>query len=82
MKFSYGLNYLGVRYGWKDKELYRLPFERNNKTFGLKFIKPVFIGSTKCYNLQRNKITINRLKILTEKVDWDLEIVKDKDCPF
>ena len=82
MEFNYGLTYDRTMYGWKDKQLYRLPFIRNNRAYGLKLIKPVMVKSTICYNLQRKKITINRIKLMTEKIDIVIEIVKDKDCPF
>lgn len=82
MEFSYGFEYLGVKYGWYKKDLYRLPFESKLRYYGLKLIKPIYIGSTMCYNLQRKKITLKRIKLLTEKVNYNVEIVKDNDVPF
>ena len=82
MEFKYGFEYLGVRYGWNKKQLYRLPFISNNRSFDLKEIKPILIGSTTVYNIQRNKLTINKLKQRTESVDWYVKILKLEDCPF
>jgi len=82
MQFNYGFIYHGVRYGWNKKQLYRLPFERNNRTFQLKKIDPIIIGCTTCYNIQRNKLTINRIKHLTTSVDWYIEEKKENFCPF
>lgn len=83
MQFNFGFTYNGVRYGWSKKQLYRLPFNKGFRNYNLKLIKPVIIGSTTCYNLQRNKVTISRVKILTEKVDWKVLVeVKSDYCPF
>lgn len=82
MKFKYGFEYLGVRYGWKNKKLYRLPFERCLKSYGLKEINPIIIGSTTCYNIQRHKLTINKIKRITTNVDWSVSVLSEIDCPF
>lgn len=80
--FYNGFIYKNVRHGWKDKKLYRLPFDRNNRTFRLKEIPKYCFKSTIVYNVQRTKLTINRLKTLTVKVNWEVDIIKDDDCPF
>lgn len=82
MQFKYGLIYMGVQYGWYKKQLYRLPFTRNKRSYNLKLINPIVIGSTTCYNLQRNKITIKRIEDLTTKIDWFVETVTENYCPF
>lgn len=82
MEFKYGFEYYGVRYGWNKKQLYRLPFSRNKRTFGLLQVNPLLIGSTVVYNIQRNKFTINKLKQRTTQVDWTAEQVQEQDCPF
>lgn len=82
MKFNYGFEYMGVRYGWSKKQLYRLPFIRSNRSYDLKLISPIVIGSTTVYNVQRNKITINRIKSFTKTVNWDVEVLEIPDCPF
>jgi len=82
MQFNYGFEYKNVKYGWNQKQLYRLPFYNSKRTYQLKLIKPIVIGSTTCYNIQRNKITINRLKTLTEKVNWVVDYPTENICPF
>jgi len=42
MQFKHGFIYMGVRYGWNKKQLYRLPFNRNLRHYDLKLIKPMF----------------------------------------
>ena len=82
IEYGYGFTYKGVRYAWKNKKLFRLPFERNKRTFGLKEI-PQYVFKTTCvYNIQRDKLTINKLKERTEKVLWNLEVNIENEMPF
>lgn len=80
--FTEGFIYKGVRHGWKDGKLYRLPFERNIRTFKFMEIKPFVIGSTDCYNVQRDKITRDRIEEKLETVNWSIDIYVEPDCPF
>jgi len=82
IEFKYGFIYKGVRYAWKNKKLYRLPFERNLRTYRLKEIPQYVFKSTQVYNVQRSKLTINKLKFLTEKVDWNIQTIVEDECPF
>jgi len=82
MEFKYGFTYNGTRFGWKNKKLYRLPFEANNRSYGLKEIKPLLTGTTICYNIRKNRFTINALERMTEEVDWKVKVIKSEDCPF
>lgn len=82
MQFEFGFIYKEVRYGWKEKQLYRLPFEKNKRTYGLLIIPQYVFKSTQVYNVQKTKLTINRLKNLTKKVNWNVDIVEHSDLPF
>ena len=62
MCFTKGFIYKEVRYGWKNKKLFRLPFTRNKRSFGLKEIPFYVFKTTIVYNIQRDKITILSLK--------------------
>ena len=79
IEFKYGFIYKGVRYAWKDKKLFRLPFERNLRTFGLKEIPQYVFKTTQVYNVQRDKLTILKLKERTVKVDWYVNVVVEVD---
>jgi hypothetical protein len=80
--FKYGFIYKGVRYAWKEKVLFRLPFERNNRIFKLKEI-PQYVFKTTCvYNIQRDKLTILRLKEKTTRVDWNVDVFVEDAIPF
>ena len=82
IEFKYGFVYKEVRYAWKDKKLFRLPFERNLRTFGLKEIPQYVFKTTQVYNVQRDKLTILKLKERTVKVDWYVNVVVEDEIPF
>jgi len=81
IEYKYGFIYKGVKYAWKNKKLFRLPFERNNRTFGLKEVPQYVFKSTQVYNIQRDKVTILKLKERTGIVNWSVEKLID-DIPF
>jgi hypothetical protein len=80
--FKYGFMYKEVQYGWNNKKLYRLPYMKNNKSYGFKEIPFYCFKTTIIYNVQRTKLTINRLKIITTPIDVKIEIIESSDCPF
>ena len=82
IQYNYGFIYKGVRYAWKNKKLFRLPFERNKRTFGLKEVPQYVFKTTQVYNIQRDKLTILKLKERTEKVNWNVEILIEDEIPF
>lgn len=75
MCFTKGFIYKEVRYGWKDKKLYRLPFTRNKRNFRLKEIPFYVFKTTIVYNIQRDKMTILKLKERTKNIDWKINII-------
>ncbi len=80
--FKYGFTYKEVKYGWNSKKLYRLPYVKNLRSYGLKEIPSYVFKTTTVYNVQRVKLTINRLKGLTEEVGWKVSVIEASDCPF
>jgi hypothetical protein len=80
--FKQGFIYKGVRYGWKKGKLFRLPFERGKRTFGLKEIPMYVFKSTPLYNVQRDKRTYNKLKEKTVCVTWSVDVFVEDDIPF
>ena len=80
--YNYGFEYKGIRYVWKSKKLFRLPYTKNLRSYGFIEIPKYCFKSTIVYNIQRTKLTQNRLKELTKKVNWTREFLIDDDCPF
>lgn len=80
--YKYGFVYKDVRYVWKCKNLYRLPYVNNNKSYGFMEVPKYCFKTTIVYNIQRNKITINKLKQITKKINWSCDFINYKNCPF
>lgn len=82
IEYNYGFEYKNVRYAWKDKKLFRLPYIKNNRSYKLKEIPQYVFKSTQVYNIQRDKITIKKLKEKTSKVDWKIDVFIKNEHPF
>ena len=82
LQYDCGFEYKNIRYVWKDKKLFKLPYIKNNRSYVLKEIPMYCFKSTIVYNIQNDKVTINKLQLLTKKVDWTADVIIDSDCPF
>ena len=80
--FAYGFEYKEVRYVWKDKKLFRLPYVKNNRSYSFKEIPIYCFKTTLIANIQKTKLTLNRMKTLTKKVDWSIDVINHSDLPF
>jgi hypothetical protein len=82
LHYKYGFEYKSIRYVWKDKKLFRLPYTKNNRSYNLKEISFYCFKATIVYNIQKTKLTINKLKFLTSEVNWTLDANVIIECPF
>ena len=80
--YRFGLSYKGVIYGWKNKKLYRLPYTKNKRSYNLKEVPFYVFKSTTVCNLQRDKVTFNKLKFLTEEINMEVESFEEDFLPF
>lgn len=80
--FKYGFTYKGVNYGWKNKKLYRLPYIKSNRNYSFREVPSYVFKTTTVYNVQRTKLTINRLEALTKSIQFTVVTIEDSDCPF
>lgn len=80
--FRYGFEYKSVSYGWKDKKLYRLPYTKDLRSYSLKEIPFYCFKSTFVYNIQRTKLTINRLKNMTKEINVNVDVFEQDLTPF
>ena len=80
--FPYGFEYKEVRYVWKDKKLFRLPYIKNKRSYSFKEIPIYCFKTTLIANIQKTKLTLNRMKTLTKKVDWSIDVINHSDLPF
>jgi hypothetical protein len=82
IQYSYGFEFNKVRYAWKEKRLFRLPYVKENRSYGFLEIPEYCFKSTTVYNIQKTKKTINKLKKMTKEVDWNYSFIDSEDCPF
>jgi hypothetical protein len=82
LHYKYGFIYKGIEYAWKDKKLFKLPYTKKNRSYSLKEIPFYCFKATIVYNIQKTKLTINKLKLLTSEVNWTLDVNVINDCPF
>jgi len=82
IKYKYGFEFNGFLYGWKDKKLFRLPIQKEKRFYSLKEIKLIKVGNKNGYNVGRVKKSIKQLESMTIFINYELQTIKDKDCPF
>lgn len=83
LEFQYGFELDGKRYGWKGKELYRLPFDSpTGYKYGLKKLTLVDIGNKKGYAFGGMRKTAEQLKSITKRVDYVINNGEHPDLPF
>lgn len=82
--YKYGFEYKGMTFGWKNKELFRLPSTKNKRSYSLKKVPLITVGNKKGYRIVRDKKTIEQLMELTETINYKYVVngKNDDDCPF
>lgn len=80
--YRYGFIYKDVTYGWKNKKLFKLPYVKNNRSYQLKEIPLNCFKSILVVNIQRQKLTINKLKQLTYEINRSITSYLDDGVPF
>lgn len=80
--YKYGFEYNGILYGWKNKKLFKLPYVKDKRSYQLKEIPLYLFKATFVANIQRKKLTLNKLKFLTEEINYKLETIEASECPF
>jgi hypothetical protein len=80
--YKYGFVYKDVKYGWKDKKLYKLPYAKNKRSYALKEIPINCFKSTLVANIQKEKLTINKLKKLTFEINYSVVSCVENEMPF
>ena len=80
--YKYGFEYKGVKYGWKEKKLYRLPYVKYNRSYSILEIKFYCPKTTLVANIQRVKLTFNRIKEMTTEINIELTSYISSDLPF
>lgn len=84
IKYTKGFIFNGVIYGWKDKDLYRLPQVIGKRFYPAFKCKPYTNDKQENigYYVGRKRKSISQLRDMTVSVNFERQIIKDKDCPF
>ena len=79
IKYKYGFEYNGKIYGWKNKELYRLP-----QMIGDRFYSKIKCAKwgDKGYYLGADRKSHKQLKAMTYYINHEEEVIDHHDCPF
>jgi|GEM_PF-4614339 len=78
MRYNKGFEYMGKPYVWKNKIIFRLPYEINNRCYGfLKVAKWIKKGNHVGFVLGNHKKSFAQLKKMTTDVDVE---IKESDC--
>ena len=79
---KHGILHDGIMYGWIDKQLYRLPSTKGNKTYCYKKMTPTMVGNNAGYYFGRRKKTLAQLQQITTIINQRIFLTKDEDLPF
>ncbi len=77
IQFKYGFIYDGFMYGWHKKELYRLPSTSGNKSYGIKKLSTILVGTKVGYRIKRQKFTVEQLKQKSTEINKEFELITD-----
>jgi hypothetical protein len=78
VRFKYGFIHDNKVYGWKDKQLFRLPQQIGLRFYGLKECKPWKDG----FVLGSSRKSLSQLQSMTILIDKEIQVITDPDCPF
>lgn len=84
IKYKYGFSYKEFLFGWKDKELFRLPTVKKLRAYPLRKLDKILIGNNDGYRIVRDRKTIKQLMEITEIINHNYVIngKNNKDTPF
>lgn len=68
--FRYGFKYFNKIYCWKNKKLYRMPFNNHQRWHSMRELKLIINGSTLGYCIDRKFKSMKSLKELTEPMNY------------
>lgn len=82
VEYKYGFTLFGRLYCWKDKQLYRMPFNNKLKWYDIKQLKPSTIGKQTGYQLQGVFYPYSQLKRITKEVNHKESELRSDGFPF
>jgi hypothetical protein len=73
LHIKHGFKLENVFFGWLDGELYQLPYEYNNRYFGLRKIKLKRLkNGWEFYRIRRKAYGIAKVRAMLQEVHWEV----------
>ena len=84
IKYKYGFDFNGILYGWKSKELYRMPQNIGKRFYPLKQLelKTWNNGLTRGYLVGKKRKSLEQLKAMTIFINHEDQVILDENLPF
>ena len=73
IKYKYGFKYFDKTYCWKNKKLYRMPFNSMLRWHSIRELKQIKNGVTIGYCIDRKFKSLKALKELTYEINYAIE---------
>jgi hypothetical protein len=81
--YEYGFVIDEVTYGWKRKELFKMPYtSKYGISYPIKKINKIIIGNRVGYRIMQKKYTVEQLSVFTKKINFSVYTPKSPDLPF
>jgi hypothetical protein len=80
--YPFGFIYNGITFCWIKKELYRMPFERNKKSYSKLKLSQKKQGNSIGYRLNGDFKSMFRLDKMTKKINYKEVVTVSDGCPF
>jgi hypothetical protein len=68
--FKYGFTYQGIPYGWSKKQLYRLPYSKEQKHYKYEKQELIKVGNRFGYLVARDRKSMKQLEKMTEEINY------------
>ena len=82
LKYKYGIDFEGMKYGWDKGILFRLPQTIGKNYYPLKKLTLIKVGCQMGYLLNRKRKSLPQLKSMTIYINFELQIIEDENLPF
>ena len=80
--YSFGFEYNSIVFCWHKKELYRMPYTRNKRSYNKRMLSQKKQGNSIGYCIDGDFKSMKILKQLTKQIKYEEIIKKESECPF
>ena len=80
--YSFGFEFDGILYCWKNKELFRMPYNKDNRYYSKRKLKIQKNGGSYGYWVSGLFKSLSNLKQITRNINYTEELIIESDCPF